>query len=72
MRASTMKPTVNEITSAAIGKVQLEEIITNFRKLGVEKVGSCHCTGELARQIFKQEYDNDFLDVGVGRLIEFE
>jgi len=50
----------------------LEEIITNFRKLGVEKVGPCHCTGELARQIFKQEYGNDFLDVGVGRMIEFE
>jgi 7,8-dihydropterin-6-yl-methyl-4-(beta-D-ribofuranosyl)aminobenzene 5'-phosphate synthase len=51
---------------------QLEEIIANFRKLGVKKVGPCHCTGELARQTFKQEYGNDFLDVGVGRLIEFE
>ena len=56
----------------AMRKAQLEEIIANFRKLGVEKVGPCHCTGELARQTFKQEYGNDFLDVGVGRLIEFE
>ena len=56
----------------AMRKVQLEEIIANFRELGVEMVGSCHCTGELARQKFKQEYGNHFLDVGVGRLIEFE
>ena len=56
----------------AMRKAQLEEIIANFRKLGVEKIGPCHCTGELARQTFKQEYGNDFLDVGVGRLIEFE
>ena len=56
----------------AMRKAQLEEIIANFRELGVEKVGPCHCTGELARQTFRREYDNDFLDVGVGRLIEFE
>ena len=56
----------------AMHRAQLEEIIANFRKLGVEKVGPCHCTGELARQKFKQEYGNDCLDVGVGRLIEFE
>ena len=56
----------------AMRKTQLEKIIVNFRELGVEKVGPCHCTGELARQTFKQEYGNDFLDVGVGRLIEFK
>jgi 7,8-dihydropterin-6-yl-methyl-4-(beta-D-ribofuranosyl)aminobenzene 5'-phosphate synthase len=56
----------------AIRRAQLEEIIANFRKLGVEKVGPCHCTGELARQTFKQEYGDDYLDVGVGRLIEFK
>ena len=48
MRASTMKPTVNEITSVAIGKVQWEEIIANFRELGVEMAGPCHCTSEYA------------------------
>jgi 7,8-dihydropterin-6-yl-methyl-4-(beta-D-ribofuranosyl)aminobenzene 5'-phosphate synthase len=56
----------------AMGNAQLEEIIANFRKLGAAKVGPCHCTGELARQRFKQEYGTDYLDVGVGRLIEFE
>ena len=56
----------------AMGKPKLEEIIANFRKLGVRKVGPCHCTGDLGRRMFKQKYGKDFLDVGVGRLIEFE
>jgi 7,8-dihydropterin-6-yl-methyl-4-(beta-D-ribofuranosyl)aminobenzene 5'-phosphate synthase len=56
----------------AMHKAQLEETIANIRKLGVEKIGPCHCAGELARQTFKQEYGDDYLDVGVGRLIEFE
>jgi 7,8-dihydropterin-6-yl-methyl-4-(beta-D-ribofuranosyl)aminobenzene 5'-phosphate synthase len=43
----------------AIGKVQLEEIITNFRKLGAEKVGPCHCTGDLGRRTFKQKYGEE-------------
>ena len=56
----------------AIRKQQLEEIIVNFRKLGAQKAGPCHCTGALGRRLFKEEYGKDFLDVGVGRLIEFE
>jgi 7,8-dihydropterin-6-yl-methyl-4-(beta-D-ribofuranosyl)aminobenzene 5'-phosphate synthase len=56
----------------AMRKTQLEKIIVNFRKLGVEQVGPCHCTGDFARQTFKQEYGNDYLNVGVGRLIGFE
>jgi 7,8-dihydropterin-6-yl-methyl-4-(beta-D-ribofuranosyl)aminobenzene 5'-phosphate synthase len=54
----------------AMHKAQLEEIITNFRNLGVEQVGPCHCTGDLGRRMFKEEYGKDFLEVGVGRLIE--
>jgi 7,8-dihydropterin-6-yl-methyl-4-(beta-D-ribofuranosyl)aminobenzene 5'-phosphate synthase len=56
----------------AMRDTQLEEIIADFRTLGVEEVGPCHCTGDVARQTFKQEYGNDYLDVGVGRLIAFE
>ena len=54
----------------AMSKSNLEEIITNFRKLGVERVGPCHFSGDLARRMFKQEYGNGYMNVGVGRLIE--
>jgi 7,8-dihydropterin-6-yl-methyl-4-(beta-D-ribofuranosyl)aminobenzene 5'-phosphate synthase len=56
----------------AMARPELEEIIAGFRKLGVERVGPCHCSGDQARRMFKQEYGQDFLDAGVGRLIEFE
>ncbi|MGB5746876.1 MAG: MBL fold metallo-hydrolase [Desulfobacterales bacterium] len=54
----------------AMDKAQLKEIIGNFRKLGVERAGPCHCSGDLARRMFKEEYGKDFFDVGVGRLIK--
>ena len=54
----------------AMPKSKVEEIITDLRKLGVVLVGPCHCTGDLARRMFKEEYGKDFLDVGVGRLIK--
>lgn len=54
----------------AMSKPKLEEIITDFRELGVERVGPCHCSGDLARRMFKQKYGIGYMNVGVGRLIE--
>ena len=52
-------------------KEDLEKIILSFRKLGVKYVGPCHCSGDLARQMFKEEYRNNYIHLGVGRIIEF-
>lgn len=48
----------------------LKGIISSFRKLDVEKVAPCHCSGETARQLFKDEYINDYISNGVGKVIE--
>jgi len=48
---------------------KLKEIINSFRKLGVKKVGPCHCSGDRCRELFKEEYGNDFIEVGVGKII---
>jgi 7,8-dihydropterin-6-yl-methyl-4-(beta-D-ribofuranosyl)aminobenzene 5'-phosphate synthase len=48
----------------------LKDIISSFRKLGVEKVAPCHCSGEGTRQLFKDEYVNDYISNGVGEVIE--
>jgi len=56
----------------AMGKPQLEKIIVNFRKLGVQQVGPCHCTGDMARQMLKEAYGSHCMNVGVGRLIGFD
>jgi 7,8-dihydropterin-6-yl-methyl-4-(beta-D-ribofuranosyl)aminobenzene 5'-phosphate synthase len=50
----------------------LESIIQEFRRLGVEKVAPCHCTGDSAIQMFKDEYGDDFIRAGVGTVILVE
>ncbi len=50
-------------------KGEIEKIVSSFRKLGVNYVGPCHCSGDAARQLFKEEYGENFIDVGVGRIV---
>ena len=51
-------------------KDEIKNIISDFKKLGVRSVGPCHCTGDVAREIFMQEYQKNFINVGVGRVIK--
>jgi 7,8-dihydropterin-6-yl-methyl-4-(beta-D-ribofuranosyl)aminobenzene 5'-phosphate synthase len=50
-------------------KGKIEKIISSFQKLGVSYAGPCHCSGDAARQLFKEEYSENFIDVGVGRVV---
>ena len=45
---------------------QVAEIITAFRRLGVEWVAPCHCTGDTARQMFAAAYGTDCALAGAG------
>jgi 7,8-dihydropterin-6-yl-methyl-4-(beta-D-ribofuranosyl)aminobenzene 5'-phosphate synthase len=53
-------------------EVELQQIVSEFRKLGVEKAGATHCTGDRAIQIFKQAYGPNFVQMGVGRILKIE
>ena len=48
---------------------EIEGILSEFRRLGVRKVAPCHCTGEQAIRMFHQEYGEDFIQAGVGKVI---
>lgn len=48
---------------------RIREIIRDFRKLGVQYVGPCHCSGEFARRLFAKEYGQNYINVGVGTVI---
>jgi 7,8-dihydropterin-6-yl-methyl-4-(beta-D-ribofuranosyl)aminobenzene 5'-phosphate synthase len=48
---------------------EIEGILSEFRRLGVRKVAPCHCTGEQAIRLFHQEYGEDFIQAGVGKVI---
>ncbi len=49
---------------------ELKGIIKEFRDLKVEKVAPCHCSGDRCRELFKEEYKDDFIKNGVGKRIE--
>lgn len=51
---------------------RVERIIADFRRLGVQKVAPCHCTGDRAIEIFAEEYGEDFIRVGVGMVLDVE
>jgi 7,8-dihydropterin-6-yl-methyl-4-(beta-D-ribofuranosyl)aminobenzene 5'-phosphate synthase len=48
---------------------EIQEIIAEFRRLGVRSVGATHCTGEQAIASFVAEYGDDFVPAGVGAVL---
>jgi len=48
----------------------IADIVAAFRELGVRRVAPTHCTGTTATDAFAREYGGDFIEAGVGRVIE--
>jgi 7,8-dihydropterin-6-yl-methyl-4-(beta-D-ribofuranosyl)aminobenzene 5'-phosphate synthase len=48
-------------------RAEIDVILRDFRRLGVQKVAPCHCTGEPAISMFAAEYGDDFIQVGAGK-----
>lgn len=48
----------------------IELIVSEFKKMGIKKVGPTHCTGQTATELFKEEYKDNFVEVKVGGIIE--
>ena len=51
---------------------KIEKIVSDFRKLGVWYAGPCHCSGDVARELFEKEYKQNFINIGVGKVITIE
>jgi 7,8-dihydropterin-6-yl-methyl-4-(beta-D-ribofuranosyl)aminobenzene 5'-phosphate synthase len=49
---------------------EIRNIVGSFRDLGLKKVAPCHCTGDRAISLFEEEYGNNFVKAGVGKIIE--
>jgi len=49
---------------------QVEYVISKFIEEEVEKAAPAHCTGEEAVAIFKKKYQNNFIPVAAGKIIE--
>jgi len=50
---------------------EIIEVVKALKNLGVEYVTPTHCSGDLAIEIFKAEYGENYIPGGVGRIIEF-
>jgi 7,8-dihydropterin-6-yl-methyl-4-(beta-D-ribofuranosyl)aminobenzene 5'-phosphate synthase len=51
---------------------RVETIIADLRDLGVQRVAPCHCTGDLARQMFADAFGVDCTLAGVGQVFVME
>jgi len=51
---------------------KIRQIVAQVRQAGVIKVAPCHCTGELAKSLFREEYRENYIEVGAGSIIDFE
>ena len=50
---------------------EITEVVKEMKNSGVEYVTPTHCTGDLAIEMFKAEYGENYIPGGVGRIIEF-
>lgn len=51
-------------------KDSIESIIKEFKKMGVLNVGPSHCTGDKAIESFKKAYGENYIPVGVGKVLK--
>ncbi|MCW8811110.1 MAG: MBL fold metallo-hydrolase [Ignavibacteriaceae bacterium] len=46
--------------------------VNEIMKMEIISVGPCHCSGDLARNIFKEVYKENFIELGVGKVINID
>ncbi len=51
---------------------KVEEIIRNFKEIGVEKCGATHCTGDRPIELFKKAFGDNYVPMGTGRILEIK
>ncbi len=53
-------------------RLQINDLVAEFRQMGVQQVAPCHCTGDQARQMFAQAYGAECILPGAGLLIRVD
>jgi 7,8-dihydropterin-6-yl-methyl-4-(beta-D-ribofuranosyl)aminobenzene 5'-phosphate synthase len=51
---------------------KIRKIVNDIKELGVHYIGPCHCSGDLARNLFREEFGNNYVEVGAGRVITMD
>ena len=50
---------------------RLRDTVNAFRRLGLQRLGPCHCTGEKAVRLFEREFPEQFFRCQTGTTISF-
>lgn len=48
---------------------QIRYVAESLLRLGVQKIASCHCSGDEARKLFKDYFGENYIESGVGKEI---
>ena len=48
---------------------RIEEILSEFKQLGVRYVGPCHCSGKHVRSFFKRYFGRKYISISPGKVI---
>lgn len=56
----------------SLSEARIKEIIADFRRLEVQNVAPCHCTGAKAINLFHDAYGEDFVRSGAGAVLVFD
>lgn len=49
---------------------EIQEVLSKLKSYGVGKIVPLHCTGKNSTQLFKEEYQKNFIEVKVGQILE--
>jgi len=50
---------------------QIAEIIGEFQNIGVKQCGASHCSGDASMTLFESSYGENFITMGVGKVLRF-
>jgi 7,8-dihydropterin-6-yl-methyl-4-(beta-D-ribofuranosyl)aminobenzene 5'-phosphate synthase len=46
--------------------------VNEFIRMEIITVAPCHCSGDIARKIFKDAYRSNFIEIGIGKIIDIK
>ena len=49
---------------------EIRAIINRLDELGVKIIAPCHCSGDTARELFREYYGDNYIECGVGLVLE--
>ena len=52
-----------------LGEAELFVIANELKDLGVQMIGPSHCSGDLSRKVFENEFEDGFIYGGVGNVV---